>query len=139
MLTRALVTFAFVLFCVASVLVFNFCAVSFFWFWPLGILVSAVWSVVAIPFVGALVVVWLKDERPQFLPSDIYFEKREYQSWSARHGWPRASYLFYECGICHKSLPSETTMARRCGCGNLFVGPDHIGASNSAKVRLYEE
>ena len=139
MLTRALVTFAFVLFCVASVLVFGFASAASSWFWPSGIFLLFVWSIIGIPFVGAFVVVWIKDERPQFLPADIYFEKRKYIKWSARHGWPRASHLFYECGICHKSLPSETTYVRECGCGNLFVGPDHIGAQEPLKVRLFEE
>lgn len=89
---------------------------------------------------GAIgICIGVHDSRPHFLPSDIYFEKRKYKNWSARHGCPRASRLFYECGICHKSLPSETTFAKQCGCGNLFVGPDHIGAGDSAKVMLYEE
>ncbi len=77
---------------------------------------------------------------PPHNPSDIYFPpKRKYKTWSARHSWPRASGLFYKCDICHKSLPSETTVARECGCGNLFVGPEHIGAQNSMEVQLYEE
>ncbi len=88
---------------------------------------------------GLLMIIGVNFPRPKHLPHDIYFEKRKYKTWSARHGWPRASGLFYECGIYHKSLPSETTVERECGCGNLFIGPDHIGAGNPAKVMLYEE
>lgn len=106
------------------------------------------WVVLLIPvFIAAVVLITgaigiflgVNSPRPRFLPSDIYFPQRKYKNWSARQGWSRASHLFYECGICHKSLPSETTVARECGCGNLFVGSDHIGAGDSAKVRSFEE
>ncbi len=79
------------------------------------------------------------EKAPLHNPSNIYFEKRNYISWSARHGWPRASHLRYECGICHKTLPSESTESLTCGCGNVFIGPEHIGAQDATKVLLYEE
>ncbi len=132
---RALITFAFVLFLVMSVPLF---VVSV----PLGgIYLLPVWLLVSLPFSGAMCVVWMKDERPQFLPSDIYYPptSRRYKSWNSIHGWPRASNLFYECCHCLKTLPSETDTARACSCGNLFITPNHIGAQNPAMVRLYEE
>lgn len=106
----------------------------------MAIIVVLVFAFVVMMITGAIgICLGVNSPRPRFLPSDIYFPKRKYKNWSARQPWPRASHLFYECGICHQSLPSETTGARKCGCGNLFVGPDHIGAGDVTKVRLYEE
>ena len=104
----------------------------------LGTAVFLFWLVVMCPFLGALFVVWIEDERPQFLPSDIFSSKRDYLSWNSINGWPRDPHLFYECGICHKSLPSHPDEPVTCGCGNLFLGPDHIGAQNPAQVRLFQ-
>ncbi len=77
---------------------------------------------------------------PPHKPSNIYLARPHiYKSWNSIHGWPRASNLFYECGICQKSLSSISDEPTTCGCGNLFVGPDHIGAQTPSTVRLYEE
>ena len=106
----------------------------------MAILMVLVFAFVVMMITGAIgICLGVNDPRPRFLPSDIFFPQRKYKDWSVRQSRPRASHLSYECGICHQSLPSQTTAARRCGCGNLFVGPDHIGAGNPAKVRLYEE
>ena len=93
------------------------------------------------PFTCGVIFVWtFEHERPRFRSSDIYFPpKRNYQSWNSIHGWPRAPNLFYECSQCQKSLPSQPSSPGECACGNLFIGPDHIGASNPTQVRLYEE
>ena len=138
---RALITFAFVLFLVISAPLLVLARFVFGVSPTAGILVLCLWSFVMMPFSGALWVVWLKDERPKFLPSDIYYppQSRRYKSWNSIHGWPRAPRLFYECCHCLKTLPSETNYPRECSCGNLFVTPDHIGAQNPAMVRLYEE
>ncbi|BCM92851.1 hypothetical protein IAD21_04735 [Abditibacteriota bacterium] len=132
---RALITIAFVLFLVVSVPLLA-------WLVPVGgFFLLPLWWVLSLPFVGALCVVWLKDERPQFLPSDIYYppSSRRYKSWNSIYGWPRASNLFYECCHCLNTLPSETNDPRECSCGNLFITPNYIGAQNPAMVRLYEE
>ena len=138
-MTRALVTLAFVLFCVISAPLLVVVSAASTWYWPTAIALLAVWFVVGSPFIGAFVIVWLGDERPRFSPSDLYFEKRNYISWNSIHGWSRASHLFYECGLCHKTLFSNSEEMRTCGCGNVFVGLDHIGAQHPSKVRLYEQ
>ncbi|RYX80332.1 hypothetical protein EON83_29060 [bacterium] len=138
---RALITFAFVLFLVVSAPLLGVGGVAFR-FSPLsGVFVVFLWWLVMLPFTGALCVVWLKDERPRFLPSDIFYpaQKRNYKSWNSINGWPRASNLCYECGQCHQSFPSQTDFPNQCSCGNLFITPDHIGAQTPSKVLLYEE
>ena len=78
--------------------------------------------------------------RPRYLPSDIFFPpKRRYVSWNSINGWPRGATLSYECMNCHKTLFSQPRGETTCGCGNLFIGPERIGAENSASVRLFEE
>ncbi len=136
---RALVTFSFVLFMVISALYLVLASVATWYFWPLGIILFLLWGVVAFPFVGAFCVVWIEDKKPRFTPLDLYTEKRRYVSWNSIHGWPRGATLFYECLNCHKTLPSQPTGETTCPCGNLFIGPERIGAQSPAMVRLFEE
>ncbi len=89
---------------------------------------------------GLIGVYFIHNEKSsRFKPSDIYFPKRTTIRWNKRKQWPRGEKLFYQCLNCQKSLPSQTIEELACGCGNLFVGPEHIGAESPMKVRLYEE
>lgn len=91
-------------------------------------------------FSGLIGVSFIHSERrSQFRSSDIYFPTRKDIHWDKHGVWPRGDRLFYQCLHCQKTLPSDAKQELSCGCGNLFVGPEHIGAENRAKVRLFEE
>jgi len=100
----------------------------------LSFLVLTGWAIT-----GLIGVYFIRNEkRPRFRASDIYSPKRRDVRWNKRGEWPRGDYLFYQCLNCQKAMPSQTTEETHCGCGNLFIGPEHIGAQNRAKVRLFE-
>ncbi len=93
-------------------------------------------------FVGWLIFgaigVWRGEMAERAAPT-VFNPNRAYINWRPRDGWPRGPFLNYECVLCGASVPSKTGAEMRCECGNLFVGPEQIGAREEEKVRLFEE
>lgn len=64
---------------------------------------------------------------------------RRYRALKAGDGYPAASHIFYECGICGNAIPSHLTGA--CSCRNIMVDADagRVSIEDNVKFRVYEE
>ncbi len=81
----------------------------------------------------------LKSEKQERDSPTSYNPNRAYINWRPRDGWPRGPFLNYECALCKASVGSKQTRETQCECGNVFVGPERIGAKDESQIRLFEE
>ena len=81
----------------------------------------------------------LRSERRERLSPTTFNPNRAYVSWTPRDGWPRGPFLGYKCTICGESVPSKSSDASQCQCGNVFSDGARLGAKDENKVRLFEE
>lgn len=105
-------------------------------------LIIAPFVLIFLSLVGWLAFVLLgafRAEQREKLSPTIYNPNRFYVNWRPRDGWPRGPFLNYECALCGESFASKQSQSSECKCGNVFVGPERIGAKDESKVRLFEE
>jgi hypothetical protein len=62
----------------------------------------------------------------------------EYLSFDPNEGYPKGADLFYECGRCHRRLPSITNENLWCDCYNLCIDADaaRLAVKDASLIKL---
>lgn len=65
---------------------------------------------------------------------------RKYMKLNCAAGYPVASRILYECGICSETMPSMPEHAAACKCRNVIVDSDaeRIAVKDSTQLKAYE-